>query len=42
VARVHVDPSEYHHRLEMRLVTDPGVTRSLLQEARASEYAATD
>jgi malate dehydrogenase (oxaloacetate-decarboxylating)(NADP+) len=42
VARVHVDPSEYRHRLEMRLVADPGVTRSLIQEARATEYAATD
>jgi malate dehydrogenase (oxaloacetate-decarboxylating)(NADP+) len=35
VARVNVDPNEYWHGLEKRLDIDPGVTRILIQKARA-------
>ena len=35
VARVKVDLKEYRHSLEKRLIGDPGITRILIQKARA-------
>jgi malate dehydrogenase (oxaloacetate-decarboxylating)(NADP+) len=35
VARLNVDAKEYRHSLEKRLVGDPGITRILIQKARA-------